>query len=359
MKKKIAVIGLKGLPAFGGAAAVGENIIEQLKDKYEFTVYSVNSHTELKTGEYNGYKQIVQNRFLSGNKNTFLYYIKSAIRVLFSNFDIVHIHHASATFIIPVLRLRNKVIVTTHGVHIVTSDPKWEKSKWYFDIQNKLVKSANILTCVSKREINWIKENMGVNPIHIPNGISFDYNVEGFPKEDIVFFAAGRITEAKGCHILLEALKKLNYKGRIEIAGDLSHDMTYTGLIKQKAEGLNVHFIGLIKSKVQLLEKVAKAKLFVFPSLREAMSMMLLEAASVRASIISSDIAENRDVFNEQELLFFKNKSAIDLAEKISWALGHSNAMEEKAQLAYNKLKKNHDWSEIAQSYSDIYEKLL
>ena len=44
-KKKIAVIGLKGLPAFGGAATVGENIIEQLKDKYEFTVYSTSSHT--------------------------------------------------------------------------------------------------------------------------------------------------------------------------------------------------------------------------------------------------------------------------------------------------------------------------
>ena len=30
IKPRIAVIGLKGLPAFGGAAAVGENIINQL-----------------------------------------------------------------------------------------------------------------------------------------------------------------------------------------------------------------------------------------------------------------------------------------------------------------------------------------
>ena len=29
-KTKIAVIGLKGLPAFGGAATVGENIIREL-----------------------------------------------------------------------------------------------------------------------------------------------------------------------------------------------------------------------------------------------------------------------------------------------------------------------------------------
>lgn len=64
-KPRIAVIGLKGLPAFGGAATVGENIINQLKDKYDFTVYSVSSHTDLKTGEYNGYKQIVFKKYHS------------------------------------------------------------------------------------------------------------------------------------------------------------------------------------------------------------------------------------------------------------------------------------------------------
>jgi hypothetical protein len=75
---RIAVIGLKGLPAFGGAAAVGENIIEQLKDKYDFTVYSVSSHTDLKTGEYNGYKQIVFKKIPFKRFNTLLLYFISS-----------------------------------------------------------------------------------------------------------------------------------------------------------------------------------------------------------------------------------------------------------------------------------------
>ena len=58
-KIKVAVIGLKGLPAFGGAAAVGENIINQLKDKYEFFVYATSSHTAFKTGTYNEVHHIV------------------------------------------------------------------------------------------------------------------------------------------------------------------------------------------------------------------------------------------------------------------------------------------------------------
>ena len=76
-KKKIAVIGLKGLPAFGGAATVGENIIEQLKDKYDFTVYSVSSHTNEKTGEYHGFKQIVFAQKKKSGIKTLLYYTKS------------------------------------------------------------------------------------------------------------------------------------------------------------------------------------------------------------------------------------------------------------------------------------------
>ena len=110
-KKKIAVIGLKGLPAFGGAATVGENIIEQLKDKYDFTVYSTSSHTDLKTGNYNGYKQIVFKRIPFKRFNTLYYYIISAFHaVLFGKFDIVHLHHRDAAFITLILKLKYKII---------------------------------------------------------------------------------------------------------------------------------------------------------------------------------------------------------------------------------------------------------
>jgi hypothetical protein len=46
-KKKVAVIGLKGLPPFGGAANVGDNIIEQLAGEYDFTIYATETHTSI------------------------------------------------------------------------------------------------------------------------------------------------------------------------------------------------------------------------------------------------------------------------------------------------------------------------
>ena len=59
MKKRIGVIGLKGLPSYVGAGTVGENIINNLKEEYDFYVYAISSHTHLKSGEYNGVYQKV------------------------------------------------------------------------------------------------------------------------------------------------------------------------------------------------------------------------------------------------------------------------------------------------------------
>ena len=79
-KRKIAVIGLKGLPAYGGAATVGENIINQLKNDFIFTVYAVETH--VKDKNYNLVKQIVFKAFPIKKLNVFAYYLKSTFQVL-------------------------------------------------------------------------------------------------------------------------------------------------------------------------------------------------------------------------------------------------------------------------------------
>jgi len=63
------------------------------------------------------------------------------------------------------------------------------------------------------------------------------------------------------------------------------------------------------------------ARLFVFPSTVEALSMMLLEAASTGAPIVCSEHTENVAVLAQQTLLF-RSGDAQDLREKLEWALG-------------------------------------
>jgi glycosyltransferase involved in cell wall biosynthesis len=362
-KNKIAVIGLKGLPAFGGAATVGENIIEQLKDKYDFTVYATSSHTNLTTGNYNGYKQIVFKKFFLPQLNPLYYYVVSALHsIIFGKFDLVHVHHRDAAFIIPILKIKYKTILTIHGFGTADLSDKWNRFKMYYHIQEKyFVKKADIITTMSLEDKNIIEQKLNVKVKYIPNGIALKKLKKVTIKSDesdYIMFAAGRIVSFKRCDVFLSALNKIQYKGQIFIAGDLDQSLQYKDKIIKLSEGLNVNFKGLIHEKELLMKYYANAKVFVFPSSREAMSMVLLEVASVNTPLICSSIPGNRNVFNDDEVLYFDTDDVNDLAEKIEWALSNSKKMGKKADNAYQKLSRYYLWENISMEYKEIYNEL-
>lgn len=361
-KPKIAVIGLKGLPAFGGAATVGENIINQLKEKYDFVVYSTSSHTNLKTGYYNGFKQIVFKKLPFKRLNTLYYYVISTFHaIIFSKYDLIHLHHRDAAFITIILKIKYPVIITTHGSFSIRE--KWKKFEWFFKINERwFVKKANIVTCVSKEEQRNYKK-IGLNTIYIPNGINAFSKIDDYKniidKKPYLFFGAGRIIPSKGLHILLKALHLLKYNGLLVIAGDLEQIEEYKNEIFSLSKSLNIIFKGLIKDKKELLTIIYNSTLFIFPSLLEAMSMMLLEAASVKTPIICSDIKENKDIFNEDEVLFFKTNNEIDLSQKIDYALNNIDEMKLRAEKALKKLQREYNWENISKDYSNLYNSLI
>jgi len=362
MEKKIrvAVIGLKGLPAFGGAASVGEHIINELKNEYAFTVYSTKSHTDKKSGIFNGFKQIVFRSIPNKKLNTLYYYILAAVHVVFfAKYDLVHLHHRDAAFIMLVLKLKYKVILTCHGAFYVRE--KWKKFEWYFKLQERyFLKLADIINCVSLKDQRAFKKNLNMDVYFIQNGVNlfeeekiFTSNEEGY-----LFFGAGRIIKSKGCHILLKALRRINFLGKLVVAGDLDQVSEYKKEIKFLSNGLDIEFCGLIKDKSRLLSLIRNASLFIFPSSVESMSMMLLEGCSVRTPVICSNIPENRDIFNDKEVLFFETNSDYDLSRKILWALSNSEKMKEKASRAYQRLANNYLWSDISEKYRILYKKI-
>lgn len=87
--------------------------------------------------------------------------------------------------------------------------------------------------------------------------------------------------------------------------------------------------------------------------------MMLLEAASVKTPIICSDIKENKDIFNEDEVLFFKTNNEIDLSQKIDYALNNIDEMKLRAEKALKKLQREYNWENISKDYSNLYNSLI
>jgi glycosyltransferase involved in cell wall biosynthesis len=360
-KPKIAVFGLKGLPAFGGAATVGENIIKILNDNYDFTVYATSSHTNLKSGTYKYYKQIVFKKIPFKRLNTLYYFLLSTLHALFfGNYDLIHLHHRDAVFIILLLKIRYKVITTTHGSFFARENEK--HIEWYLKLnENYFIKYSDYITCVSKTEQEMYKKKLNLNVDYIPNGIEEvdKAKLPYIPYKDYMFFAAGRIIRSKGCELFLMALRKINYKGKVLIAGDLSDKVNYTNELYKLSADLDVEYLGLIKDKQLLYSYFKNAKLFVFPSEVEAMSMILLEAASVKSSIICSDIKENKDVFEKSEVLFFKSGDVEDLGQKINYALSNIDQMQKLAENAYERVNSTYRWDKIVSRYAEIFNNLL
>lgn len=359
-KPKIAVIGLKGLPAYGGAATVGENIIEQLHDEFDFTVYSISSHTEFKTGINNDYKHIVFRSLPIKTFNTLYYYIASVFHVLFySRYDLIHFHHRAAIFLLPIIRIKYKVVLTTHGMN---AEPRFEKWSFLLSIQDKLFfRFANFITTVSKKDYKIVNKLVKSNRVkYIPNGINQSFSITASKTEqEYLVFAAGRIVTSKGCHTMLESLIKINYKGKILIIGDLTQNKKYKDKLFLLSNKLaDVEFLGLIKNKQELLMIICDAKLFIYPSYLESMSMMMLEVASVQTPIICSDIPENRDIFDASEVLYAKPEDVNDWSNKISWALENPEEMKHKSINSYNKLVNGYLWKQIASQYSEIFKSL-
>jgi glycosyltransferase involved in cell wall biosynthesis len=217
------------------------------------------------------------------------------------------------------------------------------------------IKFANEVISVSKPDQQYILKKYNRDVQYIPNGITPSQFKFKKNKNDSILFAAGRIYHLKGLHLLIDAARKLNLEREIKIAGDMDQVNEYKAFIHAAAKGLNIRYFGLIKDKKDLMRIISESSVFVFPSLSEAMSIMLLEVVSMKTPVIASDIPANRAVFSDDEILFFKNNDTNDLAAKLQYAINNPLIMTEMANKAYEKLAENYNWRAIANKYKIIF----
>jgi glycosyltransferase involved in cell wall biosynthesis len=101
------------------------------------------------------------------------------------------------------------------------------------------------------------------------------------------------------------------------------------------------------------------SRLVVLPSLIEAMSVTLLEAASVAAPIVCSDIPANTAVLPPDGALFFHSGDVNDLADKLRWALTHPDEMRALGLRARQWVQEHFNWDTIAERYDSLYDKVV
>ena len=370
MKKRIIIYGVNYYPPKGGTSRVVENLILQLKDRYDITICCYSN--QLAKDHISGVNVVEFKQLAKGSIGSLLYFLFSAVYILlFIKADLIHAHKTDCAFFIPLLRLRFKVVATSHEAPYKRDKWNWFQ-KLYFHLAERIfIRSSSVCTCISKPLSEYYREKYDKPVTFIPNGINIseakDYDIKkAIPflplgadiNKPFILFAARRLMATKGCHTMLKALEIIGYSGQIFITGELEQT-PYIRKLYEMGKGLNVSFLGFIEPLSALLGLVSASQLFVFPSEIEGMSVMLLEVASVGIPIIASDIPENKQIFSNNEVLYFKSQDALDLAEKLTEALRNNVWMQELGKNSRNMVLDKFLWKDISFEYQKIYELTL
>ncbi len=364
---KIAFIGIKGFPSKGGTERVIEAVLKHLVGRHEITVYCDDRYTPAGT-HFEGVR-LIRVPTLSGKhtRAASLFVLSALHALLFGNYDLIHLNGVDASFVLPLLRLRYRVVTTSHGSPTRNRKEKW--SRLAMSIIEKMeypfVFLSNYATSVSITDAEYYENRYHRKVAYIPNGVEENISYDeaaarealkniGVEPGNFLLFCAGRVDPTKGCHLAIEAYNQADLDIPLVLIGDFNQLPSYTGSLKQLASGRNVHFVPLITNKELLFGIVKQCKFFIFPSVIEGMSVMLLEAGSLGAPIVCSDIPENRAAMSDC-VCYFKSESVPDLAEKMCWALAHPDQMAALGKSARETVLRRLPWGKIAACYDMLY----
>lgn len=133
----------------------------------------------------------------------------------------------------------------------------------------------------------------------VPNGVSenYFYQAERAPHAPLRLLFVGRLSPQKNLPLLLTALQGVSQQFDTTIVGAGENEADLR-LLAKRAKLQNVHFAGR-KDGEALLEAYESADVFVLPSEREGMPLVLLEAMAMRLPIVGTNVLGTRDLVRD------------------------------------------------------------
>jgi glycosyltransferase involved in cell wall biosynthesis len=152
------------------------------------------------------------------------------------------------------------------------------------------------------------------------------------PENAPLLVHVGRLSRQKNQEFLLRLLPK-NPALHLLLVGDGELGAPLHSLAGEYGIGERVHFTGEV-SPEEVSSLVASADIFVFPSLFEAVGMVMLEAMLLGVPVISSDIPSSREFLSGDGLLVDTAKSEkwLEAIDSLLRSPAYASAMADRAK---------------------------
>lgn len=237
-------------------------------------------------------------------------------------------------------------------------------SAWlFFQISLFLLKKADCIFVISEDLKNYlIRKGFDSKKIVLTgNAVEGDLikKAKRDPRYKIDALFVGRINETKGIYDMLEVLeivknKYPSFKLAIMGKGDLNTEKKYKEEIRKRGLTKNIQFLGF-KSGLEKFNIIKSSKIFLFLSRSESFGIALLEAVCCGLKCFAYDLPAYRNIYKNNEVLFFKKGDFISVANSIIETFEKKDFKNQNGKLLLNKFS----WDKIAEIEFNSFKKII
>jgi len=353
----------------GGTEVATHHLARHLiSEGHEVHIITIRDSRQPKEETTDGiYIHRVSNRLRQRRLTNWLFRLGALKKIAEINPDIIHCQDIWSGIIGVVSKklLGKPYIVCAQGTDVYSS---WKHKKTVTRIVSKNADAVVALTeDMRKRLLDMYKREVYI----VPNGVELS-RFEGISKqnsrkklgiksnEKIILFI-GTLRPVKGVKYLIKAMKTVfetHHEARLLIVGSGEEKEKLRTLVRELNIEKQITFVGRVENEL-VPEYMAAADIFVLPSLREGMSIAILEAMASGLPIVTTDTCGMSEVIRDSKNGFLvEPKKSDQLAEKISLLLQDENLRKE---ISTNNKEdaKRYNWKKITAELEEIYRKLL
>jgi len=252
-----------------------------------------------------------------------------------------------------------KVIYTAHGFHFFKGAPKLNWMLFY-PVEKYLSRYTDMLVTINGEDFERAKEKFHAKDYSLIHGVGVDTKAfaSGEEKNDIfTILSVGELNDNKNHSTVIKALSQIRDKEWQYLICGQGKKLDYLNeLADSMGIGDRVHLLGY---RNDVKEICGKADLFVFPSIREGLSVAMMEAMSAGLPVVASEIRGNTDlIINNQGGLLVPAMDNDAFSKAIEKLIEDDNLRASMGAFNMEYIK-NYDIHSVHEEMKEIYCKVL
>jgi len=363
-KGRIAFIGTAGVPCrYGGFETLAHQLVEQLGDQYELSVYCTTKLYPDK--EARGTWKRARRFFLPLKANGWQSILYDVISIFHAAFfaDVLMVFGVSGAIALPFVRMfsRKAIVVHIDGL-------EWKRGKWSGWARKFLQWSEKIAIGSSHAHIadnpalqRYTAQKYGKEAWMIPYGGDQTFPVRVHPKDQLAYpflgkayvFSVCRIEPENNIALILEAFAQLPER-KLVLVGNWEASEYGKNLFREYQGYHNIRLLAPIYDAERLNLLRSNCLVYVHGHSAGGTNPSLVEAMSLKIPVIAFDVVFNRETTFDKAYYFRNVEELVHHLQSLKLTDFHRCAQDMK-----DLATAHYTWKRICHLYAEGWDRLL